>query len=123
MRIRPDLLEWQWQSYPREHRDRLNLMAHLVTVPTFIAGTLGFVRLAGLGLWSGAGLAAVVSLVALVIQRFLDRREATPAPAYAGVLDAVSRAFAEQFVTFPRFVLTGGWFRAMIQTPRSGADT
>ena len=38
--IRPNLLAWQWSDYPAKHRDRVNLVLHLVAVPLFLAGTL-----------------------------------------------------------------------------------
>ena len=50
--IRPRLLAWQWSDYAPKHRDRGNLLTHIVVV---------------------------------------------------------SRFFAEQWITFPRFVLSGGW--------------
>jgi len=38
--IRPNLLAWQWSDYAAKHRDRVNLLLHLVAVPLFQAGTL-----------------------------------------------------------------------------------
>jgi hypothetical protein len=34
----------------------------------------------------------------------------TPTP-FGGAADFLSRFFSEQWVTFPRFVLSGGWLR------------
>jgi hypothetical protein len=39
--------------------------------------------------------------------------EANPAVPFSGPGNALSRIFGEQFVTFPRFVLSGGWARAL----------
>src|SRR2546422_4359523 len=33
--IRPRLLEWQWSDYSAKHRDRINLLLHIVAVPLF----------------------------------------------------------------------------------------
>ena len=30
--IRPNLLAWQWSNYSAKHRDRVNLLLHLVAV-------------------------------------------------------------------------------------------
>jgi len=50
-----------------------------------------------------------VMVFALVLQGRGHRREAeTPTP-FAGAADFASRFVAEQWVTFPRFVLSGGW--------------
>jgi len=34
------------------------------------------------------------------------------ARSWVGAVNALTRIFAEQFITFPRFVLSGGWGRA-----------
>jgi len=36
---------------------------------------------------------------------------------FTGPLNAMSRIFLEQWVTFPRFVLSGGWSHAMRAAP------
>ena len=110
--IRARLLEWQWSDYAGKHRDRANLLLHLVVVPVFQAGTV--ILLAGLLLRSA--LAIGVGLVCLVAALVLEgrghaRERETPTP-FDGPLDFASRFFVEQWVTFPRFVLSGGWRRA-----------
>ena len=40
MRREGGLLAWQWRGYAAAHRDRVNLLLHLVAVPAFIAGVL-----------------------------------------------------------------------------------
>ena len=62
------------------------------------------------------GLALVGMVAAVVIQGRGHRREhETPTP-FAGPIDFVSRFFAEQWVTFPRFVLSGGWSRNLARS-------
>jgi hypothetical protein len=43
------------------------------------------------------------------------RQEPVPPAPFTGPLNAVSRIFLEQWVTFPRFLFSGGWFRALRQ--------
>jgi hypothetical protein len=50
------------------------------------------------------------------LQGIGHKREAAPPIAFEGPIDVVTRIFVEQFVTFPRFVLTGGWWRALRAT-------
>jgi uncharacterized membrane protein YGL010W len=50
--IRPNLLAWQWRDYPAKHRDRVNLVLHLVAVPLFLAGTLLLVAPASESSWA-----------------------------------------------------------------------
>jgi len=109
--IRPGLLAWQWSDYAAKHRDRGNLLLHLVVVPMFQLGTvilvLGAVLRSPLGVVVGlAGLAAAIVLEG----RGHAREPERPTP-FAGPLDFASRFFVEQWITFPRFVLSGGWRR------------
>lgn len=109
---RTNLLEWQWSAYPAAHRDRLNLWLHVFTVPLFMAGTVAVVTspVTGAG-FAAAGIAAMV--VAIGAQGKGHASEGgRPAP-FDGPLDFVARIFAEQWITFPRFVLAGGLRRAL----------
>ena len=38
--VRKHLLEWQWSDYPAKHRNRVNLLLHIVAVPLFQIGTV-----------------------------------------------------------------------------------
>jgi hypothetical protein len=51
------------------------------------------------------------SAISMIVQGRGHAREATQ-PKLGGPLNVLARIFAEQFVTFPRFVLGGGWLRA-----------
>jgi hypothetical protein len=104
------LLAWQWAIYERGHHDRGNLIVHAFTAPLFIAGCLAVVATPLWG-WSGVWGAAAM-LIALVLQGRGHRNEVTPPAPFEGPLDFVARFFAEQWVTFPRFVLSGAFARA-----------
>jgi hypothetical protein len=109
--IRARLLEWQWSDYAAKHRNRLNLLLHIVSVALFQIGTL--ILLCAVTMVSGA--AAIIGVIcmggALAAQGRGHRLEReTPAP-FDGAADFVSRFVAEQWVTFPRFVLSGGNLR------------
>jgi hypothetical protein len=107
------LLAQQWQDYPRVHRTRANLVLHALTVPLFWAGLVAFVAGWHAWPWSAAGLALMVTATA--IQGRGHRQElARPRP-FRGPLNMVGRLVSEQCVTFPRFVLTGGFARAWRQ--------
>ena len=111
MAMRRELLAWQWRIYPGSHRQRLNLLIHAATAPLFWIGLIAIVAaLFGVGLWYlPAG--AVLIAVPVFAQRFGHGREIQRPEPFAGFDDFVSRFFAEQLVTFPRFVLSGGWLR------------
>lgn len=105
------LLAWQLHHYPENHRDRRNLLLHIVTVPVFQLGTVllaaSFFRSPWLAL---PGLVSMVGVVALQ-GRGHALETAAPIP-FLSPFDAVARIFVEQWVTFPRFVLSGGLARA-----------
>jgi len=110
-----ELLRWQWEGYPRYHRSRFNLLLHIVVVPLFLAGNVALV--AGLlgGAWAVAIAGGVAMIVSVALQGRGHGREPTPPEPFTGPRNALSRIFFEQWVTFPRFVLSGGWLQALRQ--------
>jgi len=106
------LLAWQWSRYPPSHRNRANLLTHVLTAPVYILGTIALVSstlVPSVGL-AVAGLAAM-GLVMFLQGRTHRREELRPAP-FRGPLDLIQRLFVEQWVTFPRYVLSGEFARA-----------
>jgi membrane-bound ClpP family serine protease len=106
------LIEWQWSVYPKGHRDRTNLLVHILTVPLFILGTGALVLSAFVAslVLAASGLAAMV--LVMVVQGRTHKRESTPPAPFQGPLDVLARIFLEQFFTFPRYVLSGELTRA-----------
>jgi len=109
------LLDWQWRGYSRNHRDRANLLIHMIGVPVFIAGVLAFVTQVARAQWFGAAVSAVVAVAAFAVQGVGHKRERVAPEPFAGPGDFVARVFAEQFITFPRFVLMGQWSRNLAE--------
>jgi 2-hydroxy-palmitic acid dioxygenase Mpo1-like protein len=109
---RGPLLAWQWSLYPDGHRDRRNLAIHVATQPLFVAGVAALLAAAPVGvLWLlGAGPAAMV--LAMALQGRGHKLEQAPPVPFRGPLDVLARIFAEQLITWPRFVLSGGLARA-----------
>ena len=107
------LLDWQWRGYPRYHRSRANLLLHIVVVPVFLAGNVGSL----LALAQGSVLLAIACLATMGISVALQGRghgtEENPPEPFTSRGNAVARIFLEQWVTFPRFVLSGGWYAAL----------
>src|SRR5262245_1914008 len=105
-----NLAQWQWSLYPDGHRDRANLIIHAITNPIFLAGTIAMPL--GLVAWwlAPAGLGAMV--LAIALQGRGHKREAVAPVPFRGPLDVVGRLLLEQWVNFPRYVLTGGFARA-----------
>jgi hypothetical protein len=109
--MREELLSWQWDNYPGNHRTRTNLLIHILTVPLFIAGTALAVAAPLVG-WAGAPVGLAAAFVAMAVQGRGHRGEPVAPVPFAGPADVVVRVVAEQWITFPRFVLSGGFARA-----------
>ena len=109
-------LRWQWSDYSGKHRSRANLLIHIVAVPLVQVGTLLMVygALQRAAAVVGASVACVV--VSLAVQGRGHRLEAEPPAPFGGAGDFIRRVAAEQWVTFPRFVLSGGWYRNLKAT-------
>ena len=77
--------------------------------------------------WSGSHCrsfvgAAIVFLVSLIFQGRRHKLETTQPEPFKDGLDFVLRLFAEQWITFPRFVLTDGWFENLYKTATKPAS-
>src|SRR5262245_50048919 len=105
-----ELLVWQWRGYPAYHRHPANLLLHIVAVPLFmVASVLTAVALVTPSL--SLVVAGIVGLVlSVAIQGRGHRLESVPPEPFSGAANFAARLFVEQWVTFPRFVLSGGWW-------------
>jgi hypothetical protein len=117
------LLAWQWSNYPPGHRDRRNLLVHALTVPVFQAGTVAVLLSPFVDGWlAPAGLVAMLAAVAA--QGRTHRLEHKAPIPFRGPGDVVARFLAEEWLTFPRYVATGGFARAWRDSaPRTGTSS
>jgi hypothetical protein len=105
------LVAWQYALYPDNHTDRRNLVIHVMTVPLFHVGTVALLASPFVGWWPLPG--ALFSMIAAVVMQGRGHRLEKVAPVpFRGPLDVVARIFVEQWVTWPRFMLGGGFASA-----------
>jgi len=108
-----ELLRWQYAGYEKFHRSRANLLIHIFAVPLFIVSSAALiVSLLSLA-WFFASGAIVLMVISIGLQGRGHGREAQPPEPFTGALNAIARIFLEQWITFPRFVISGGWWRAL----------
>ena len=105
------LLKWQWANYPASHRNRLNLALHALTAPLFLLGIVA-VLIAPFISWQLAPAGILGVLAAFVAQGRGHKQEQVPSRPFRSPFDILVRIFAEQWVTFPRYILSGGFARA-----------
>ena len=114
--MRDNLLEWQWSDYAAKHQQRDNLLLHIVAVPLFWIGAMLLLMAAWYFSFVLAMFALGAMVASLVAQARGHRMEyEDPAP-FEGALDFPARFLSEQFVTFPRYVISGGWYRALMKS-------
>lgn len=111
-----ELLRWQWEGYPRYHCAQYNLLLHIVAVPLFLAGNIELVVALLRGTWTVALGGAIAMVLSVALQGRGHKREPVPPEPFTGPRNAVSRILLEQWVNFPRFVLSGGWLQALRRT-------
>jgi uncharacterized membrane protein YGL010W len=108
-----ELLRWQWDGYARYHQSKANLLLHIVVVPLFLAGNVALVAAIFQRSWWLAAAGVIAMVVSVVLQGRGHGTEANPPVPFSSPANAVSRIFLEQWVSFPRFVISGGWVRAL----------
>ncbi|MDN5863724.1 MAG: terminase [Gammaproteobacteria bacterium] len=108
-----EVLQTQLNGYSEYHQSKANLILHVLLVPLFLAGNIALV-VALLGqAWIIAAAGAFTMLLSLALQGRGHKSEPNPTDPFTGPGNALTRLFFEQWLTFPRFVVTGGWFRAL----------
>jgi hypothetical protein len=105
------LLARQFSGYPDAHGHRGNLLIHALTVPLFLLGNCAVVAAPFTSGWVALGGVALTTIAIGLQGRGHALESGRPAP-FSGPLNAVLRILAEQWITFPRFVLSGGFSRA-----------
>ena len=105
-------LAWQYRHYPEFHGHRANLLLHILTVPVFQLGTVMLFTGPLWGAWWYSLVGLGVMAGAVVAQGVGHARESNPPVPFAGPLDVATRIVLEQWINFPRYVLSGGFSRA-----------
>lgn len=99
------------------------MLVHIVAVPAFEVATLALAASLVNRAPVAAAASAAVAVAAFAAQGRGHAMEANPPVPFSGPRNAFARIFAEQFVTFPRFVLSGGWSRAYRSAGSRAADS
>lgn len=111
-----ELIARQWAGYSGAHAARANLLIHIGAVPLFLLGNVallvGLIQVAPAQIIGGAAAMGV----GLALQGRGHKFESVPPEPFKGPTNAITRLLFEQWVTFPRFVLSGGWLEALQRT-------
>ena len=107
------LLRRQWEGYSRYHRSPTNLLLHIVAVPLFLLANVCLVAGVLNRSVALAGCSVLGVIVSLALQRRGHQNEENPTEPFNSASNATVRILTEQWITFPRFVLSGNWRRAL----------
>ena len=92
------------------------MLIHIIFVPCFIIGFICFwVSLLYFDL-SVTLVALLLMVFSFALQGLGHSKEVHPAEPFTGFGNAVLRMIFEQLYTFPKFVLTGEWYRAFVKS-------
>lgn len=103
----------QLQRYGRYHQSRSNLLLHIVFVPLFLVSNVVCLVCLAEHRWLIALAAVALMGLSLSIQGRGHGKEPVSPEAFTGPFNAISRLMLEQWVTFPRFLLSGAWRQAL----------
>lgn len=106
------LLQWQWNGYSDFHRSRRNLLIHIIVVPLFLVANANLIIQLIHHNYILATLSVLVMIFSLAMQGRGHKLESTPSIPFSSPFNAIGRLFLEQWINFPRFVLTGAWWCA-----------
>ena len=127
------LMKWQWDGknvnglpsdppYRAAHRSRINLLLHIIAVPLFLLANVFLLHQLIHGAFGRASFAGIVMTLSLAMQGVGHQQEAVPPVPFKNPSEAAVRLLMEQWITFPRFVVTGGWVRAFNQSNYTTSD-
>jgi len=115
----PELVDKQWSDYAERHRNKTHLMIKVVAVPLVwfaVILAVGALLLMLMPHVSGLGTlvwALLMAGLSLFVQSHGAGMESAKSPPFALTKDYAQWVAADQFVNFPRFVLTGEWLKAL----------
>lgn len=113
-----ELASWQHRDYPLYHQSRRNLLVHIVAVPLFLVGNALALAALLIQAWLVAAGALLLSALAFAVQGIGHKGEPVPPVPFTGAGNALARILVEQWVTFPRFVLSGQWAENLRRSAR-----
>jgi phage terminase small subunit len=107
-----DLHQWQWRDYTKYHSNKTNLLIHLFAVPVFLTANLLLIFHLLAQQWAWALLSLAAMALSMILQGKGHATEAQKPVPFTSKANAFARIFTEQWLTYPRFFLSGAWWRA-----------
>ncbi|WMW79268.1 DUF962 domain-containing protein [Undibacterium cyanobacteriorum] len=109
------LIQWQWREYQDFHANKSNLLIHIFAVPANLAAQISAAWAALHANWLILALSLVMVAASIAVQGIGHKKERNPSIPFSSPWNALSRLMVEQWINFPRYVLSGAWWRAWKQ--------
>lgn len=111
------LIQWQWDEYHDFHGNKTNLLIHIFAVPALLLAQIALVLSLLQNMYITAFLSSIVVALSFAVQGIGHKKEKNPSIPFSSPLNAIARLMVEQWINFPRFVLSGGWWKAFKAAP------
>lgn len=114
-----ELYAWQMVSHADVHKDRCNLLAHIVLVPLFLLTHPGLFTSLAFAVWWTAAVWVGVVVLYIALRGRGDAFERCALIECYCQANAIARLLVKRWLTFPRLVISGGG----LVPPRSSVST
>jgi len=111
-----EIIQRSWRETPQIHRNRLNLLIHLICVPLFICAHVLVVLSVITGSLSGLFMGLVSIASSVVSQQFGHSLEQESTPPASNTYDIFVGFYAEQLLNFWRFLFSGQLFKNLLRS-------
>ena len=111
-----------WTDYLRVHTERRNLMIHLLAVPLFVGSFVSMPLYLIRADYVSATIVLFIAFGAMALQGRGHALEPESPRLFTSPVDFLRRWFAEQFLIFPVFLLSGRWWRQLTTEIKRSQD-
>lgn len=96
-------------TYQEVHKNKTNLILHLIAVPLFILGHAGLFILLYTHNLAAILISICLIITSLILQAKGHKLEHKSPEAFTSPGNFVKRIYKEQFITFPMFIFSSGF--------------
>lgn len=108
-----ELARWQYASYTKFHGNKTNLWLHIVAVPLFQFSFIVLISALPAASWFAFFSGLTGCIFSMLLQGFGHKKEFNAPVPFNGLWNIFGRIVLEQFYSFPKFVYSGFWLKAL----------
>jgi Protein of unknown function (DUF962) len=108
-----ELARWQYGSYTKFHGNKTNLWLHIIAVPLFQFSFIALIYALPAASWFIFVGGLTGCSLSMLIQGIGHKKELNAPVPFTDLWNIFGRIVLEQFYSFPRFVFSGCWLKAL----------